>query len=271
MKRRIASLSAIIIYLTVSFQSVFAFQTNEGINIDKGNINKGIVGVKYGNGDNIKSKLIIEKDDAKYIYDIKADERVNSFPLQLVNGEYKVSLFKNIEGNRYKKVLMDSIIIKLEDNKEVFLNSIQIIEWNDSSEAVKKAKELTEGTKNNEEKVQAIYKFIINNFNYDYEKLNKLKYDYLPNIDKTLEEGKGICYDFSSLFAAMLRSLGIPAKLVKGYTQNAKGYHVWNEVYIEDLNEFIIIDTTYDLQMKKKAREVSMIKDNKLYDKIYEY
>jgi len=32
----------------------------------------------------------------------------------------------------------------------------------------------------------------------------------------------------------MLRSVGVPAKMVKGYTTNFKEYHAWNEVYVND-------------------------------------
>jgi len=93
----------------------------------------------------------------------------------------------------------------------------------------------------------------------------------LPNIDKTLTSGKGICYDFSSVFAAMLRSQGIPVKLVKGYTTNVEGYHAWNEVYNSETGEWIVVDTTYDVVIKDAGRAVSMAKETANYSKVYEY
>jgi len=47
----------------------------------------------------------------------------------------------------------------------------------------------------------------------------------------------GICFDFSSLLAAMLRSQDIPAKLAMGFvaTSPKPTYHAWNEVYINDV------------------------------------
>jgi hypothetical protein len=81
---------------------------------------------------------------------------------------------------------------------------------------------------------------------------------------KLIVEGAndGICYDFASLFAGMLRSIGIPAKLVKGYADNIDGYHAWNEVYIKETDEWITIDTSFDAQMKKAGKTFKMIKDS---------
>lgn len=54
----------------------------------------------------------------------------------------------------------------------------------------------------NEEKVKAIYKWMIHNFEYDYKCEPFIQYF---NVHKTLTTKKGICYDFSHLFAALCR------------------------------------------------------------------
>ena len=43
---------------------------------------------------------------------------------------------------------------------------------------------------------------------------------------------KGICFDYASLMAAMLRSQGIPTKLEVGYSGQA--YHAWISVYLQE-------------------------------------
>lgn len=40
---------------------------------------------------------------------------------------------------------------------------------------------------------------------------------YTIDPDRTMDRGRGICIDFASLTAAMLRSQGVPARLVFGY------------------------------------------------------
>jgi transglutaminase-like putative cysteine protease len=101
--------------------------------------------------------------------------------------------------------------------------------------------------------------------------MSTISTSYIPDINETFKSGKGICYDFSSLFAAMLRSAGIPAKLVKGYTDNAVGYHAWNEVYDSAAGSWVTIDTTYDSQIKASGAAFTMIKDSGSYSKLYEY
>ena len=55
----------------------------------------------------------------------------------------------------------------------------------------------------------------------------KLRDPFLP----FLYSKKGICFDYSAVMAAMLRSQGIPCKLVIGYA--GKIYHAWIDVYIQ--------------------------------------
>ena len=49
----------------------------------------------------------------------------------------------------------------------------------------------------------------------------------------TLASGTGICFDYASLGAAMLRSLGIPCQVITGYVSPDDVYHAWNMVYID--------------------------------------
>jgi len=48
-------------------------------------------------------------------------------------------------------------------------------------------------------------------------------------LDSVLAEKKGICFDYASLMTGMLRSQGIPCKLVVGYA--GKAYHAWISVW----------------------------------------
>ena len=212
--------------------------------IDRGQLASGIITTTYTPKKNVASKIMITKGDVKYTYDIKTD---GSYPLQLGNGKYTVAIFDNIEGNRYRRIETEEIELKLEDKNSVFLQSTQIINWDYNMEAIKKAEELTEGIENDEEKVIEIYNFIINNISYDREKIKNVQTGYIPSIDHILKDKKGICYDFSALFAAMLRSQGIPAKLIMGREKSAMNvYHAWNQVYLEDTGKWITVDTTYD-------------------------
>ena len=98
-----------------------------------------------------------------------------------------------------------------------------------------KARELTADAQNVGDAVKAVCTYIVNNVDYDTDKASQLKEvtGYVPNPDETFSTNKGICFDYASLGAAMLRSLGIPTKIVTGYVSPNDLYHAWIMVYID--------------------------------------
>ena len=82
------------------------------------------------------------------------------------------------------------------------------------------------------EKVAAIYNYVVRTLSYDYDKAATVQSGYLPNLDEVLRAKKGICFDYAALMTGMLRSQGIPCKLVIGYAGTV--YHAWISVWSED-------------------------------------
>ena len=83
--------------------------------------------------------------------------------------------------------------------------------WDTQTEEL--ADEVCAGCETDEEKVQAIYQWIIHNFEYEYDYHAFIQYF---NVRKTLRTHKGVCYDFSNFFAAFCRSQNIPCYVVDG-------------------------------------------------------
>jgi transglutaminase-like putative cysteine protease len=109
---------------------------------------------------------------------------------------------------------------------------------------VRLAASLSSG-KSTSEKVKAVYDWVVSHIDYDFGKNPQA--GYVPDIVDTYNSKDGICYDFAALFAAMLRSQGVPTKLVKGYADNVSGYHAWNEVYVG--GKWYTVDTSNDAQV----------------------
>jgi len=228
------------------------------MDIDTSETSRGIVKVKFDTGTEKKVKLLIKHDDGQYYYNLSNGDEYVSFPLQLGNGDYTIAIYENTTGTKYRKLTSEEFTVALEDQKQVFLNSIQEIQWDDEYNAIQLADKMVEdaieekGIDQNlqasdlsdEEIINIMYDFVVENVAYDYKKIENLKYNYLPNIDSTVETGTGICYDYSSLLASMLRSQGIPTKLVKGYTSWTSVYHAWNEVYLASEDRWVVVDTT---------------------------
>ena len=269
MRRFLLSLMIVAIFLFNTL-SVTADGLGAKAIFDTSLLNSGVVKVSY-TSDIEKLKVMIEKDSKRYTYNLNNKGAEESFPLQMGNGKYKISVLENIGGDKYKYVSTENVALNLSNANDIYLSSVQNINWDNEKAAIKKANELTKDLTNDQDKLKTIYNYIISSFKYDYTKLSKLKNDYVPDIDLTVNSQKGICYDYASAFAAMLRSAGIPAKLVKGYSTNVKGYHAWNEVYNNETKSWIIIDSTYDSQMKAASAKYSMEKKAGQYTKVNEY
>jgi transglutaminase-like putative cysteine protease len=127
---------------------------------------------------------------------------------------------------------MEQLEVELEDSQLPFLYPNQYINFNSESQAVAKAKELDVNMETSLDTIQAIYDYVITNVEYDDEKAATVQSGYLPVVDETLKTGKGICFDYAALMTAMLRSRGIPTKLVIGYTADI--YHAWINVYTKE-------------------------------------
>jgi transglutaminase-like putative cysteine protease len=237
--------------------------------LDLGEVHKGIFTLNYDIADK-KAKLMVQKGGTTLYYNLVNGITSETFPLQLGNGSYTIAVLENTAGDKYRIVFQEMIRLQQKSSMSVYLQSIQAIKWDQESEAVKKAKELTQDIQGDEQKIKTIYEYLIKNYSFDYEVLDSLSHDYLPDIEKTFRSKKGICYDFSSLFASMLRSIGIPAKLVKGYGDKVEGYHAWNEVYLQDTEQWLLIDTSYDAQMHSFNRAYSVYKDKNSYTKYVE-
>lgn len=211
-------------------------------------------------------KAIIQKGDQKYIYNLISDVEV--LPLQLGSGEYTISILGSKDGRRFRTFSKKTVNVEL-DEMAVFLSSSQTINWSDESEVAILALELTEDAKTDLEKLELIHDYVVNNMTYDYDKAESLPAGYIPNPEASLEDESGICYDFASLTAAMLRSVDIPTKLIKGYSAYTPVYHAWNEVYIDD--QWIVVDTSTDAVFNQNNVKYTLEKsaDDYMTSKIY--
>lgn len=252
MKRKCSVFVVLMLFIT---SGVFATDY-----IDKSELNKGIIRVEYKK-ENAKVQVIKGKEN--YVYDSEG-----AIPLQLGNGKYMIRVLDYVEGNKYKIVDEKELDLNIKDLNLVYLQSIQNINWDKDMEFIKKAKEITKRAKTDKEKVEIIHDYVTK-IEYDKKKAETLEPWYLPKLDEIYKKNKGICYDYASIFAGMTRSVGIPTKLIMGYTEEVDEYHAWNQVYLD--GKWITIDTTVDAAYRKAGREITMIKDEKKYEvkKIY--
>jgi len=176
--------------------------------------------------------LLTLPDGVQYQYSLHPGAGFEVFPLSGGDGLYEIGVFKQVEGTRYSMVLTTTIDVTLVDEFAPFLRPNQFVNFTQECDVVRKAAELTAGVSEFINIVAEIYHFVIEHIVYDTHLAETVQSGYLPDIDEILRSGRGICFDYASLMAAMLRSQGIPTKLVIGYTGDV--YHAWISVYSEE-------------------------------------
>ena len=119
--------------------------------------------------------------------------------------------------------------------------------WDTRTEEL--ADEICAGCDTDAEKVQAIYSWIMQNFEYDYDYYAFIQYF---NVRRTLRTRKGVCYDFSNLFAALCRSQNIPCYVVDGTSYETAAQHTWNRVYYN--SSWWDVDVTNDTTCTAKEK-----------------
>ena len=122
--------------------------------------------------------------------------------------------------------------------------------WDTQTEEL--ADEICADCDTDEQKVRAFYAWIIANFEYDYDCEPLFQYF---NVHKTLHTQKGLCYDFSHLFAAFCRSQSIHCYVIDGtsYTDFTER-HTWNRVYYD--GTWWDVDITCDILRAQKNDEL---------------
>ena len=122
--------------------------------------------------------------------------------------------------------------------------------WDTQTEQL--ADEICAGCDTDAEKVQAIYNWIIHNFEYDYDYQAIIQYF---NVHRTLRSHKGVCYDFSNLFAALCRSLNIPCYVVDGTPYDrSTASHTWNRVHYD--GTWWDVDITNDISCTANGKSL---------------
>ena len=232
-----------------------AVEANGQAIVDFSNKEDGYIMAKFTEDTAMKIKILITgPDGVQYKYTLMRNGEFEVFPLSSGNGTYEIGVFKQVDGTRYSQELSMTIDVVLTNEFAPFLRPNQFVDFDQESAVVRKAAELVAGKTEFMDKVAAIYHFVITNIVYDVHLAETVESDYLPDVDRILETGMGICFDYAALMAAMLRSQGIPTKLVIGYTGDV--YHAWISVFsVEegwldnaiffDGNEWRLVDPTF--------------------------
>lgn len=189
-----------------------------------------------------------EKLDKSIVYTSICENIINP----ITNSKFAQKL-PNIINNSFKIVVKNDEPESLSNSGRtiVYYNGITLSDGIKSNEEINQfARELTKDKKSSAQKAKAIYNWVGQNVEYDYDKVEKiLKNDFSVKSGaiNTFYSRKGICFDYSCLFAAMCRANNIETRIITGEGFNGSNWvnHAWNQVYISEEERWINVDTTF--------------------------
>jgi hypothetical protein len=127
----------------------------------------------------------------------------------------------------------------------------EVIDANVPQDIEMAAANVTEGAKTDKEKARRLYDWVGSRVSYDYDKVKDYEeqgnwHEQTPQM--TFDTKRGVCIDYSRLYAVMARSQGLQVKVVTGLGYDGRGGygpHAWNEVYLTEENKWIPLDSTW--------------------------
>jgi len=132
---------------------------------------------------------------------------------------------------------------KSSDLYKKYTRQEELIQSNDPK-IISKAQNLTSGEDNTHEKVSKIYNFVVAHMRYAIQ-------DKERGALWALENGVGDCSEYSYLFVALCRAVGIPARAQAGFAfhsvrETLEDGHMWAEYYLENYG-WVPVDATWRL------------------------
>ena len=253
-----------------------AAQGNDQVKLDLSATSDGYAAVSAQSSSRLKFQVL--KDDMTYTYDISSDGTPSIVPLQCGNGSYTFKVMENVVDSKYAELYSASTDVQLSDEFQPFLRPSDYVHYTQDSECVKKANELAAKATDQAGVIQEVYGYICDTVKYDEQKAKTVQSGYIPDVDETLRTGKGICFDYASLAAAMLRSQGIPTKVIFGYVSPNNLYHAWNMFYTDE-SGWVTVDyqisggnwNRLDLTFTANGEDDTFVGDGNNYTDVYYY
>lgn len=241
--------------------------------LDISDTDQGYLTAVSDSTDQMMNVQLTAEDGVVYSYFISPGESA-VIPFSSGSSTYQVSCYQQISDSQYAALYADTLEIKLANEFLPFLYPNQYVNFTPDSEASKLALSMVSENTSDIDALQIIYNYVVSHVTYDYDLADTVASGYLPDVDETLQTGKGICFDYAALTAAMLRSCDIPCKLQIGYAGDIK--HAWINVYIRSRgwvdkavefsgDSWSRMDPTFDSNSEDKDTIQEYIGDNNNY------
>ena len=206
----------------------------ESFEIDTAHGSEGYFAVTAKSGSKIKLR-VISGSGSEIVYNVPNTGHTAFYPFSDGSGLYSIQLMRKAtddpKDSSYERVAEKSFGVALFDEFQPFLHPSTYVWFTGNSNCVSEAAGLCAGLSDDDEKIARIKRFVLERLIYDETFSDGEEQGFIRDPDAILSAGKGVCLDYAVLTAAMLRSQGIPAKVVYGRLSGAESSHAWNMVY----------------------------------------
>jgi len=217
--------------------------TGAGVTIDASHTDQGYVMIRCEPSEK-RLKARIATSAQTYYYDLPGGEAYSVFPLQMGDGAYTVRVMEQVENDLYAVRYGVELQVVLASETVPFSYPNQYVWYDANTKTVQKARELANGLTDQAEIADVFYHYVVKHMTYDIQKAETVQKGYLPNVDEALVSGTGICFDYAVLLAVMLRTEGIPTRMLIGTVTPENLYHAWNSVFLD--GKWVWMDPTLD-------------------------
>lgn len=134
---------------------------------------------------------------------------------------------------------------------QILKRKYEVLDAHVPEDVVSAAAEITAGKETDEAKAKALYQWVGTRVKYDWEKVRLYEEKRIwkeQTPEDTFLTRTGVCIDYSRLYAAMARSIGLDVKVVTGQGSDGRGgtgSHAWNEVYLSEKQTWVPLDSTW--------------------------
>ena len=211
--------------------------TQGGATVDISNTSSGYFMVRF-DGDVTRFVVRVEHSAAPQPCDFHMrPSSWETVPLTHGNGTYTVTVLEHVADGMFAVTLTTTVDVSIQNPLSPWLYPNMFVNFTPQTEAVQIAEGLAQGAYSELDVVQNVYDFIITNITYDHEFAEQVTSgtitEYLPDLDEVLRRGRGICFDYAAVMAAMLRAQNIPTRLEIGFVSGGI-FHAWVTVHTEE-------------------------------------
>lgn len=161
----------------------------------------------------------------------------------------------SIVNNSFKIVVKEANVTKsnIKNKQKVitYYNGVTLEQGVESNDEIDRfAINLVKNKKVTREKAKLIYNWVGSEIVYDDAKANRVLNNDLEvksGAIPTFYSKVGICFDYACLVVAMCRANNIKVRIItgKGFNGNNWVSHAWNQVFIQEENTWINVDSTF--------------------------